>query len=103
MAIFFVAFDLNHEDGYDHYEELTKELTKLRGHRIMNYACLLNVNTDNPQTLLTHLKKFLEDTDRTFAARIDTENSYFLHAYPGTNEWIEHNPLNKPNPIKLDS
>lgn len=108
MAIFFVTFDLNHEDGYDHYTAFVEDLTKMRAHRIMNNACLVNVGTSSPKTLLEHMRSFLEDTDRIFAAKIDTENSYYLHAYPGTNEWLEHNPLPgsvpaEPEKVKLDS
>lgn len=103
MAIFFVTFDINHDDGYEHYPKFVEELNKIRAHRIMNNACLVNVKTGSAKALVEHLKALLEETDRIFAARLDTENSYFLHAYPGTNEWLEHNPLPTPAPIKLDS
>ncbi len=103
MAIFFVTFDLNHKDGYDHYPKFVEELGKMRAHRIMNNACLVNVNTGSAKALLEHIKPLLEETDRIFAARIDTENSFYQHAYPGTNEWLEHNPLPTPTPVKLDS
>ena len=93
MPVFFVTFNLNHEDGYDHYDGFIEELRKMRAHRIMNDACLVNVKTNNPQTLLTHLREFTEEHDRLFAARVDTNNSYYLHAYPGTNEWLEANPM----------
>lgn len=93
MPVFFVTFDLNHDDGYEHYDTFIEELRKMRAHRIMNDACLVNVRTPSAKAVLDHLKPFTEETDRLFAARIDTQNSYFLHAYPGTNEWLEHNPL----------
>lgn len=96
MPVFFVTFNLNHEDGYKHYDSFTEELRKMRAHRVMNDACLINVSTSNPQTLLEHLRQFTEEHDRLFAARIDTQNSYYLHTYPGTNEWIEDNPLDGP-------
>ena len=38
MAIFLLSFDLNHEDGYEHYSDFTDELTNLRGFRVMNNA-----------------------------------------------------------------
>ncbi|WP_424987378.1 hypothetical protein [Microbulbifer sp. S227A] len=104
MPVFFVSFDLNHDDGYDHYSGFVAELNKLRGHRIMNNSCLVNIKSGSAKTLLDHLKPHLEDTDRIFAARIDSANSYFLHAYPGTNDWIKHNPLDpqKPAPASVN-
>lgn len=98
MPVFFVTFDLNHEDGYEHYSEFVAELNKLRGHRIMNNSCLVNINSESAKALLNHLKPHLEDTDRIFAAKIDSSNSYFLHAYPGTNEWLKQHPLDAPTP-----
>lgn len=89
MAIFLLSFDLNHEDGYEHYSDFTDELTKLRGFRVMNNACLVSVNTSNPKRLLDHLRPMLEDTDRIFAVRVAQDHAYYLHAYPGTNEWLK--------------
>lgn len=93
MAVFLITFDLNHTDGYDHYKAFTEELGKMRAHRVLNNACLVNVRSSSPKAVLDHLKPFTEDTDRLFAVRVDAENAYFSHAYPGTNEWIEKNPL----------
>lgn len=93
MAVFLVTFDLNHADGYDHYKAFTEELGKMRAHRVLNNACLVNVRSASARAVLDHLKPFTEATDRLFAVRVDGENSYFMHVYPGTNEWLEQNPL----------
>lgn len=96
MPVFLLSFDLNHEEGYAHYGKFTEELQKMRGYRVMNNAALVNVKTTSARVVLEHLKPFLEDTDRIFAVRMTSENSYFLHAYPETNEWLKQNPLDGP-------
>lgn len=99
MAVFLITFDLNHADGFDHYKTFTEELGKMRAHRIQNNACLVNVRSGSAKAVVDHLKPHIEDTDRLFAARVSSETSYFTHAYPGTNEWIEKNPFDgEPEP-----
>ncbi|WP_109465104.1 hypothetical protein [Albibacillus kandeliae] len=89
MPIFFLSADLNHEDGEAHYTALFEELKKMRGHRVMNHAFLVHVRTESPKQLLEHLRPFHGENDRLFALRVHPAHSFYQHAYPRTNEWLD--------------
>lgn len=97
MPIFLLNYDLNHKDGKDHYTDFLEELRKMYAHRVMNQAALINVRTTSARRVLDHLRPHIDDTDRIFAARVSSENSYYFHAYPGTNEWLQKNGHNEPD------
>ncbi len=97
MAIFMLTYDLSHEDGLPHYERLREELTRLRAHRIMENACLINLNTVDPKRLVEALQPLVEDRDRLFAVRLEPRSYWYVHAMRDTNDWLK---TNKPVPFE---
>lgn len=92
MPIFLLNYDLSHEDGLPHYVDFRKELTRLRAHRVLNTACLINVNTADPKRLVEALKPMTEDKDRLFATRMDPNSYWYLNTFDKTNDWLKDNP-----------
>lgn len=92
MSIFLLHYDLSHEDGLPHYVDFRKELTRLRAHRVLENACLINVNTHDPRRLVETLKPLTEERDRLFAMRMEPGNYWYLNALSDTNDWLKDNP-----------
>ena len=88
MAIFYLTYDLTHEDGLKHYQSLREELTRLRAHQVLENACLINLNTVDPKRLVESLQSLVEDADRIFAARLEPRSYWYVNARRDTNDWL---------------
>lgn len=87
-----MTFDLGNEDGPEHYKAFSDELARLRAHRVMDRACLINLNTASARRVSEALKELLDEKDRIFVMRVDTQTYWYLNAFPETNEWLKANP-----------
>ncbi len=92
MAIFLLTYDLHNEQGPAHYTALWAELKRLRAHRVMERACLVNLDTDNPRRVVETLKPLTESRDRLLASRMDPGSYWYLNAGAETNDWLRQNP-----------
>jgi hypothetical protein len=92
LAIFYLTYDLTHEDGITHYQKLREELTRLRAHRVLSNACLINLNTVDPKRLVESLQPLVEEGDRFFAVRLEPRSYWYVNALRDTNDWLENNP-----------
>ena len=91
MAIFYLTYDLLHEDGFERYEMLREELARLRAHPVLSNACLINLNTVDPKRLVEALKPLVEETDRLFAIRLEPRSYWYVNARSETNDWLQSN------------
>jgi hypothetical protein len=92
LAIFYLTYDLTHENGMEHYQVLREELTRLRAHRVLSNACLINLNTVDPKRLVESLQPLVEKADRLFAVRLEPRSYWYVNARQDTNEWLKNNP-----------
>ncbi len=92
MAIFYLTYDLTHEDGITHYQKLREELTRLRAHQVLDNACLINLNTVDPKRLVESLQPLAEKADRFFAIRLEPRSYWYVNARRDTNDWLKNNP-----------
>lgn len=97
MAIFYLTYDLSHEDGLKHYQALREELTRLRAHQVGENGAFINLNTVDPKRLVEALQPLIEERDRLFAVRMEPRSYWYINARRDTNDWIKANP-----PVPLD-
>ncbi|WP_371037316.1 hypothetical protein [Rhodosalinus sp. FB01] len=91
MAVFLLSYDLRNEAGHEYYHAFWAELSRLGAHRVLEGACMVNLNTENPRQVVETLKKLTDDSDRVVAVRMEPGNYWYLNAYPKTNDWLSRN------------
>jgi hypothetical protein len=92
LAIFYLTYDLIHEDGLQHYQALREQLTRLRAHQVLSNGCLINLNTVDPKRLVEALQPLVEKADRLFAVRLEPRSYWYVNARQDTNDWLKANP-----------
>jgi hypothetical protein len=97
LAIFFLTYNLTHEDGFKHYQALREEFTRLRAHQVLENAALINLNTVDPKRLVEALQPLVEERDRLFAVRLEPRSYWYINARQETNDWLK---TNKPVPLE---
>ncbi|KKN31112.1 hypothetical protein LCGC14_0827190 [marine sediment metagenome] len=85
MAVFIVTYDLNKNKDY---ETLWEELKRLDGHKAALSFYFVDVDTDDPRTLINHLKNYVDADDTLIASRVDVRPATW-RAKAGTKEWLD--------------
>lgn len=92
MGVFLLVYDLKNEAGHEHYHAFWAELSRLGAHRVLESACMVNLNTEDARRVVETLKKLTDKSDRVAAVRMEPGNYWYLNAYPKTNDWLSRNP-----------
>jgi CRISPR-associated endonuclease Cas2 len=87
MGLFVVSYDLI--AGKD-YQRIRNELERLGGVRIQLSLYLVNVNLDDSQVFLEHLRQFVDADDRLLVVKFTDTPKYTL-GLQGTRGWIAAN------------
>lgn len=85
MAVFIVTYDLNKTKDY---ETLWEEFKRLGAHKAALSFYFVEVGTDDPRTLINHLKKYVDTDDTLIASRVDGRPAIW-RAKAGTKEWLD--------------
>lgn len=85
MPLYVVSYDLNKDKNY---QKLWDEMKRLGGHKPLESVYFLNVNSSDGASLVTHLRKFIDDDDQIIAVKF-TERPGTYRAKAGTKEWLD--------------
>jgi hypothetical protein len=87
MTCFAVSYDLVKRKDY---ETLWDEFKRLGGHKALLSLYLVNLNTDDPDVALAHLKQYIDDDDRMIVVRFDQMPGR-QKCFEGTKAWLDAN------------
>jgi CRISPR-associated endonuclease Cas2 len=93
MGVYLLAYDLVEEKKNPHhdYQVLWDELNRLGAQRTQ-YSLWLVEQNNTPQEVRNHFKRFVDDNDRLWVAKLFENGLTYSNAMAGTKKWLEANP-----------
>lgn len=86
MGLFAVSYDLVAKRDY---QPLWDEMERLGAHKALLSLYLLNLTSNDPDTVRDHFAQFVDDDDRLLVVQLSDAAS--LRCFKGTLDWIEAN------------
>jgi CRISPR/Cas system-associated endoribonuclease Cas2 len=87
MGLFVISYDLNRTKNY---QRVYDEMDRLGGHRALESVFLVNLNQDDPNSVLAHFRRFVDDDDTLIVVRFHEAPALF-RCRQGTVAWINAN------------
>lgn len=85
MSSFLVSYQLNKQKDY---QTLWDEMSRLHAFKTMNSVYLLDWHNDDPESLRSHLQRFIDDDDFLMVVELVTKPAKH-RCYKGTQDWID--------------